>query len=305
MDEQVRQIQAAMIDPGRNHRTVFDQDKLAELAESIARNGLAQPVTVRPKPDGRYEIVAGERRFRACSQVLGWEFVPAIVRELDDRQANAIMLAENTGREDLNPIDEANAYERTVQEFGYSVAEVSQAAGVSQARVRSMRKLLLLIPEVQRLIMQGALPVGLGQEMSVLDEARQRLALQWLNDQPMLPSRKMFARVVGELYEAQQQGSLFDLSQFTLRMDVAKALQQQDGHLRTILPKRGDLPALPNRMGSMGEVIDQYAAALLEAGHTNAATVIIDFWAKLMESNYAVIPATDSQVVLKYSEVLM
>ena len=305
MTDRVQNIPVTLIDPGPNHRTVFDPARLDELAQSIGENGLAQPLTVRPKPGGRFEIVAGERRFRACAQRLGWATVPAIVRELDDRQANAIMLAENTGREDLNPIDEANAYDRTIQAFGYTVAEVAQAAGVSQARVRGMRKLLLLVPAAQELVRNGALPASLGQEMSVLDEARQRLALQWLNAQPLLPSRKMFARVVGELVAAQQQGALFDLSQFTLRVEVAVALKQSDGHLRAILPRREELPALPNRMGSMGEVIDEYAAALLAEGHQDAATVIIDFWAKLMESNYAVIPATDSQVVLNYSEVLL
>ena len=105
---------------GDNDRQAFDQVALEELSESIRAHGLVQPITIRPMPDGHYQIVAGERRWRAC-KLLTWHEIPAIVRDLDDEAASAIMLAENIGRKDLNPIEEANAYHRRMDQFGWSV----------------------------------------------------------------------------------------------------------------------------------------------------------------------------------------
>ena len=106
---EIANIPVSSIAAGNNDRKEFDPVKLEELAASIAAHGLAQPITVRPLSGliPGFEIVAGERRFRAISRVLQWDTIPAIVRDLDDEAASAIMLAENTGRADLNPIEEA------------------------------------------------------------------------------------------------------------------------------------------------------------------------------------------------------
>src|SRR5579859_5699824 len=103
-------VRCDVIRAGNNDRTVFDETGLKGLASSIKDNGLAQPITVRPLPSEAspflYEIVAGERRFRACSQNLGWFEIPCIIKDLSDEEASGVMLAENTSRDDLDPIDE-------------------------------------------------------------------------------------------------------------------------------------------------------------------------------------------------------
>jgi ParB family chromosome partitioning protein len=118
----VHEIRASTIRAGTNDRKHFDEVKLGELAESISEHGLAEPIIVRPVTSFcgvGYEIVAGERRFRAMTTILDRSFIPAIVRELDDESASAIMLAENTGRADLDPIEEANAYQSRIERFGW------------------------------------------------------------------------------------------------------------------------------------------------------------------------------------------
>ena len=300
MSDQIQEIQTKLIDPGPNHRIHFDEGKLQELAESIKANGLAQPITVRPMPNGRYQIVAGERRFRACDGILHWATIPAIVRELDDEQAHSIMLVENTGRVDLNPMEEAWAYERSVEVYGWTITKTAEKAGVSASKVTNRLKLLKLNEDIQRLVASGNMPVGLAEELSVLDSNRQRIAMRWLNNQPSTPTRATFGKVIGELYAEQQQESLFDLSNFTLQPQIVAALEEGDGHLRSVLPKRKELPELPNRNGSMGAIIDNYLVELLAAGHSAEASVIMDFWAKLMESNYAVLPAIESKLLAQH-----
>lgn len=292
-------VPAELIDAGPNHRTVFDPEKLQSLATSIERDGLAQPITVRPMPTGRYQIVAGERRFRA-TQLLGWREVPAMVRELDDEQANAIMLAENTGREDLDPMDEARAYKRTMDDYGWSMTRVAETAGVSASKVKNRLKLLELLPEIQRLVAQGQMAVGLAEEMSILSPAYQREAFGWLSQQTSTPSRRTFARVVQELYAAQQQAALFDLSQFQLDAQVLEALAQGDGHLRQVIPRRPDLPGLPNKSGPMGKVIDDYIVELLKGGHQEEARVMMHFWRELMNSNYATLSPAESELIKRF-----
>ncbi len=304
MSDQIQDIEVKLIDPGPNHRVFFDEGKLQELAQSIQENGLAQPITIRPMPNGRYELVAGERRWRAVGNILQWATIPAIVCRLNDEQAHAIMLAENTSRVDLNPIEEALAYERSVEEYGWTITKTAEKAGVSASKVTNRLKLLSLNEEVQQLVGNGNMAIGLAEELSILDSNRQRIAMRWLNNQTSIPTRATFAKVVGELYAEQQQESLFDLSNFTLQSQVIEALEEGDGHLRCVIPKQSELPELPNKNGSMGAIIDNYLVELLAAGHSAEASVIMDFWAKLMESNYAVLPAIESKLLAQHGLTL-
>jgi len=123
---QIHQIPVEKIIVGNNDRKQFNQQGLAELATSIAEHGLAQPPTLRPVIDGMYEIVAGERRTRAMRDVLKWKFIPAIVRDLDDQQASAIMLIENIERKDLNPMEEAQAYSERMKRFAWRISQREQ-----------------------------------------------------------------------------------------------------------------------------------------------------------------------------------
>ena len=148
------------LQPGRfQPRARIGQEALAELAESIKSQGVMQPILARPIGAGRYEIVAGERRWRAA-RMAGLTSVPALVREVADRQALAIALIENLQREDLNPLDEATGIKRLTEEFGMTHAEAAEAVGRSRAAITNALRLLELAPPVQELVREGKLDMG-------------------------------------------------------------------------------------------------------------------------------------------------
>jgi ParB/RepB/Spo0J family partition protein len=207
----VQQIVPGDNGSGHQDRTVFDAGSLAELAGSIAAHGLLQPITLRPVGESElFCIVAGERRFRAC-ELLGWLEIPAIVADVTADEAAALMLAENTSREDLNPVDEANAYQVRIDRLGWTVADCAKAAGVSEARVLFRLKLLKLRPDLLELVRTGNLPLGYAQIIADgnLDVNRQLLALRALRNSPS-PTPGWFRRQVGELLTQQAQASIFD-----------------------------------------------------------------------------------------------
>lgn len=141
--------------PRRN----FDEDKLRELADSISAQGVVQPIVVRPIDDGRYEIIAGERRWRAA-QLAGLQEIPTVVRDVDDQAAMAMALIENIQRDDLNPLEEATALHRLLDEFGLTHQQVAQAVGKSRTTVTNLIRLLELNPDVKALVDQGRIDMG-------------------------------------------------------------------------------------------------------------------------------------------------
>lgn len=238
--EQVQSLRTTDIIPGANDRTVFDARKLDELAASIREFGLIQPISVRPVllcscgfvtaetldrcPDcdsdalePKYQITAGERRYRATI-LAGLDRINAIVRTLDDEQQSIMMLAENVARADLDPIDEALAYQSRIDAFGWTTQECADRAGVSAIRVRFRCKLLTLRQDLQKLVRDGQLDLGYAQILSdgALDANRQLIALSALRDCSS-PTPAWFRRVVGELVEQQDQESLFDLDALTVQ----------------------------------------------------------------------------------------
>jgi ParB/RepB/Spo0J family partition protein len=141
VDNGVKEIDISAITPNRNQpRQDFDQQKLEELAGSIAQHGIVQPILLRRLSRG-YEIVAGERRWRAA-RLAGLKAVPAIVKELDDRQVMEMALIENLQREDLNPLEEAEAYKRLSEEFGLTQEDISNAVGKSRPAIANTLRLL-------------------------------------------------------------------------------------------------------------------------------------------------------------------
>ena len=148
------------IHPGRHQpRRSFHEESLAELAQSIRAQGLMQPVLLRPRPQGGYELVAGERRWRAAG-LAGLRSVPALIKEVTDQQASVMALIENIQREDLKPLDEAGALQRLHDEFGLTHQEVADAVGKSRAAVTNALRLLSLEPAVRNLLNDGALEMG-------------------------------------------------------------------------------------------------------------------------------------------------
>ena len=140
-------------------RTVFNEAELDELAQSIKQNGVLQPILVRQRSGGGYEIIAGERRWRAAQRA-GIHELPAIVREFDDDQALEVALVENLQREDLNPLEEAEAFQRLIARFGHTQDAVAQAIGKSRSHVTNMIRLLDLPPYVKTLLGNGQLSMG-------------------------------------------------------------------------------------------------------------------------------------------------
>jgi ParB family transcriptional regulator, chromosome partitioning protein len=161
------------IRPGRYQpRTKMDQQALAELAASIRSQGLMQPLLVRPVDRDRYELVAGERRWRAA-QMAGLEEVPALVREIPDEAALAMSLIENIQRENLNPMEEAAGLQRLVDEFRMTHEQAADAVGRSRTATTNLLRLLKLAKPVQEMLMEGALEMGHARALLALDGARQ------------------------------------------------------------------------------------------------------------------------------------
>jgi len=200
--------------PGQNDRTTFDNNAMRELADSIREHDLIQPISVRPI-DGTelYQIVAGERRYRACRYILGMAEVECIIIDATDEEAAALMLAENVARSDLDPIDEARAYQSRMDTYGWSIEDCAIRAGVSPIRIQFRVKLLRLTDEIQHLIRKGNLPIGYAQILSdaELDTNRQRIAVTHLRDNPK-PTTGWFRSLINELKQQQAQESLFDTS---------------------------------------------------------------------------------------------
>jgi ParB family chromosome partitioning protein len=166
-------LPVARIRPGKYQpRTKMDQQALAELAASIRAQGLMQPLLVRPVDRDRYELIAGERRWRAA-QMAGLEEVPALVREVPDEAALAMSLIENIQRENLNPMEEAAGLERLIAEFRMTHEQAADAVGRSRSATTNLLRLLKLARPVQEMVMEGALEMGHARALLALDAARQ------------------------------------------------------------------------------------------------------------------------------------
>ena len=177
----VRDISVQEIDPdGSQPRKDFDKEALEQLAESIRQVGVLQPILVMEK-DGRYQIVAGERRYRA-SRLAGLETVPCIVRSLSETQRMEAALIENLQREDLNPIEEATAVKALMERCGYTQEDAAKRLGRSRPAIANLLRLLTLAPEVVELVRRGELSAGHARVLvAVTPEARQvELARQCL-----------------------------------------------------------------------------------------------------------------------------
>jgi ParB family transcriptional regulator, chromosome partitioning protein len=156
-------------------RTHLNEAELAELAASIEASGLLQPVIVRPR-NGRYELIAGERRWRAV-QRLGWAKIPAIVKDVDDRTLLTLALIENLQRDDLTAIDEASGYQRLGSEFHLGQAEIARLVGRDRSTVANLLRLLKLPDEVKQLIQDGKLSEGHARALLGIADEKEQLVL--------------------------------------------------------------------------------------------------------------------------------
>jgi ParB family transcriptional regulator, chromosome partitioning protein len=182
----------------RQPRRRLDPERIEELAESVRAQGIVQPIVVRPLAEGRFELIAGERRWRAARKA-GLVTVPALVRPSDDRESLLLALVENVAREDLSPVDEARAYAVLLDEFGLSLGEVSEQVGRSKPAVSNRLRLLELPDDVIGLVERGQLSEGHARAVLAVpnDDERRRLARRIIRQSLSVRAAERAARWAG------------------------------------------------------------------------------------------------------------
>jgi len=180
--EELKQLPVDLLQRGKYQpRTHMGEEALQELADSIKVQGVVQPIVVRPIGGGRYEIIAGERRWRA-SQRAGLHSIPAVVRDIPDEAAIAIALIENIQRENLNPVEEAMALQRLIDEFGMTHQQTAESVGRSRAAVTNLLRLLTLNSDVREMLEQGRMDMGHARALLALEGAAQSQAARQVVD---------------------------------------------------------------------------------------------------------------------------
>ena len=218
---------AAIVPHPDQPRRHFDETALDELAASIAARGVIQPIIVRPQHDGRYQLVAGERRWRAAQRAQLHE-IPALIRDLDNREVMALALIENLQREDLNPVEEARAYQRLAELEGLTQAEIARMVDKSRSHVANLQRLLALPEAVLSLVEAGQLAMGHARALIGAADA-ERLA-------EAAVARNLSVREVERLVrQAQQGGSVRRTARVEHKSADAADIAAVQGHLEEFL----------------------------------------------------------------------
>ena len=165
------------VEPNRDQpRKNFNQSALEELAKSIEQNGIIQPILVRPMADGSYQLIAGERRWRAA-RMAGLTEVPVTIREMSDEEASIFALIENLQREDLNPVEEAEGLKSLIESYGFTQEEAADKVGKSRTAVTNTLRLLKLPPSVRNLLSDGKITAGHARALLGLDDEKEMLKI--------------------------------------------------------------------------------------------------------------------------------
>ena len=237
------QLQAGKYQP----RTRMDEGSLYELAESIKSQGIMQPILVRPVGVSGYEIIAGERRFRAA-KLAGLDEVPVLVRAVPDESAAVMALIENIQREDLNPLEEAQGLQRLVTEFSLTHEQAAQAVGRSRSAASNLLRLLNLTPPVQQMLLAGDLDMGHARALLALAEGQQ------VASATEIVSRKLSVReaekLVNQALGVGRQGSLL-----RVKKDKSRDLLRLEEQLADALTAKVEIRVLRStKRGDQGEV---------------------------------------------------
>ncbi|MFK3588157.1 nucleoid occlusion protein [Lactobacillus sp. 23-2] len=244
-NKQIQDLPLARIHPNRfQPRHAFSSESINELAQTLREEGLLQPIIVRE--DGEeYEIIAGERRFRAA-QSLGWEKIPAIVNNLSDQQTASLALIENLQREDLNPIDEATAYENLMELNSLTQAQLAKDIGKSQSYVANKLRLLKLDPQIQEALASGAITARHGRALLALSSDQQKQALeQILSDKlNVKQTEELVAKLLEGPAKPKEKRKVFRMSQ-DMRVQIntikeAVKLAKQSGIKVKVAEQKGE-----------------------------------------------------------------
>lgn len=259
--EPPNQLPTSVLRAGRYQpRTRMDEGALNDLADSIRAQGIMQPILVRPLADGQYEIIAGERRYRAA-QIAGLDEVPVLVREVADENAAAMALIENIQREDLNPLEEAHGVRRLLDEFGLTHEQAATAIGRSRSATSNLLRLLNLAEPVQTMLLAGDIDMGHARALLAADAARQILLAQ------EVIMRRLSVR------ETEKR--------------VARALREEDEVLSTASGRaaRAQPKAAGGDLGRLEKALSDHLATRvrIKSGARKGGQLVIDFsdWAHL------------------------
>ncbi|HET8956037.1 MAG TPA: ParB/RepB/Spo0J family partition protein [Solirubrobacterales bacterium] len=237
---ELRELPVSLIKPNPSQpRTKFDEEALAALASSIEASGVVQPLLVRPLPDGSYELVAGERRWRAAQQA-GIDKVPAVVRDQEEAERLQAALIENMVREDLNPVEEARACDALVRELGLTKEELARRVGRSRPAVSNLIRLLELPDEALGLLESGDLSEGHGKALLGVpgNDVRRRLARDAARGGWSVRETEERVRLAGQPKARPRRATVDPDAQAALR-DVADALEEALGH-EVVARAKGD-----------------------------------------------------------------
>jgi len=238
---ELRELPVELIKPNPNQpRTKIDPEALAGLAASIEANGVVQPLLVRPLPDGSYELIAGERRWRAA-QTAGLAKVPAVIRDQELAERLQVALIENMVREDLNPVDEARACATLVDELGLSKEELARRVGRSRPAVSNLIRLLDLPDEALALLESGELSEGHGKALLLAEgnDVRRRLARDAATAGWSVRETENRAKLAGQPRKGRSAESALGPEEETAFRAAADELEIALGHEVTVKPKRG------------------------------------------------------------------
>jgi ParB family chromosome partitioning protein len=239
-------LKLAQLQPGKYQpRTRMDEGSLYELAESIKSQGVMQPVLVRPAGPERYEIIAGERRFRAA-RLAGLEEVPVLVKDVPDETAAVMGLIENIQREDLNPLEEAQGLQRLTGEFGLTHEQAAQAVGRSRSAASNLLRLLQLAEPVQRMLMAGDLDMGHARALLALDGAQQILCAG------TIAARKLSVREAERLVAREAAGAGRQTPLLRIRKDKSRDIVRLEEELSDMLTAPVEI-RVGNKRGKRGE----------------------------------------------------
>ena len=219
------------IEPNREQpRKQFDEDALAELSDSIAQHGVLQPLLVRPMPDGGYQLVAGERRWRA-SRMAGLTEVPVVIRDLTDSQVAELALVENLQRENLNPLEEANGYKELSDKFGYTQEKISEIVGKSRPSIANALRLLNLPEDVQEMVSDGSLSMGHARAILSLTDDKMKTDLAKLvvqNDLSVRETERIARNMVKEApakKKAKKRNPYYDEAEIALSQVLGRSVK--------------------------------------------------------------------------------
>ncbi len=250
-------------------RTRMDEGALYELAESIKAQGIMQPILVRQLSDGanagKYEISAGERRFRA-SKLAGLDKVPVLVRDVPNEAAAAMALIENIQREDLNPLEEAQGLQRLIREFGLTHEAAAQAVGRSRSAASNLLRLLNLAEPVQTMLMAGDLDMGHARALLVLDKATQITAAN------QIAAKKMSVREAESL--AKKLGAEFNLVTQNPKKEKSRDVRRVEEELSDLLMAQVEVK-VKKRVKRLGK-IEEMGEMTIQFGSLDELNGLID-----------------------------